>query len=303
MFSDIDKDGEIDAANELLSISNYYPFGMSWENNTKTSPLQRHLYNGKELDTDFSLNVYFYGARLHDPAIGRFTTVDPISDRFPWVSTYNYAENRPVNGIDLHGLQYVPFSSATFQMTGYDKEQHQRDVQEYLQGQKERGKEIIDEIPYVGEAKAASEGDVIGVLLAMIPGGSFFKKGKKLRKKTETSFEAGPDEGAIHHIATDKNRKSTARGGPWTPRLEEFFEGAGMDISKDLDNLVRIPGHKGPHPEEYHQFVFDALNNATRGLEKGGGDYIEAVQQTLREIAEDATTQGSYLNDILIKNK
>ncbi len=173
---------------------------MSWENNTNTSPLQRHLYNGKELDTDFGLNVYFYGARLHDPALGRFTTLDPISDRFPWVSTYNYAENRPVNGIDLHGLQYVPFSSATFQMTGYDKEQHQRDVQGYLQGQKERGKEIIDEIPYVGEAKAASEGDVIGVLLAMIPGGSFFKKGKKLKDKIDDLPEVEFDEDAMPNI-------------------------------------------------------------------------------------------------------
>jgi len=67
------------------------------------------LYNGKELDTDFGLDWYHYGARMYDPAIGRFTGVDPISDAFPHVSTYNYAENRPVNGIDLHGLQFVPF--------------------------------------------------------------------------------------------------------------------------------------------------------------------------------------------------
>ena len=31
--------------------------------------------------------------------------VDPISDQFPWVSTFNYAENEPVANIDLHGLQ------------------------------------------------------------------------------------------------------------------------------------------------------------------------------------------------------
>lgn len=48
---------------------------------------------------------YAYGARFYDPAIARFTGVDPISDRFAWVSTYNYAENAPINSIDLHGLQ------------------------------------------------------------------------------------------------------------------------------------------------------------------------------------------------------
>ena len=35
--------------------------------------------------------------------------VDPISDQFPWVSTFNYAENEPVGHIDLWGLQkYKP---------------------------------------------------------------------------------------------------------------------------------------------------------------------------------------------------
>jgi hypothetical protein len=42
---------------------------------------------------------------MYDPAIARFTGVDPIADQFAFVSPYNYAENRPVNAIDLHGLQ------------------------------------------------------------------------------------------------------------------------------------------------------------------------------------------------------
>ncbi len=103
LFSDLNNDGEIDPANELLSISNYYPFGMSWENNTNTSPLQRHLYNGKELDTDFGLNVLFYGARLHDPALGRFTTLDPLAADFASWSTYHYTYNNPIRFIDPDG--------------------------------------------------------------------------------------------------------------------------------------------------------------------------------------------------------
>jgi hypothetical protein len=34
--------------------------------------------------------------------------LDPISDEFPWVSSYNYAENSPIANIDLYGLQAVP---------------------------------------------------------------------------------------------------------------------------------------------------------------------------------------------------
>jgi len=37
--------------------------------------------------------------------------VDPISDKFPHVSTYNYAENSPVSNIDLWGLQALSANS------------------------------------------------------------------------------------------------------------------------------------------------------------------------------------------------
>lgn len=105
LFSDINNDGDINASSELLSIKNYYPFGMEWDTSTMASPAMPYLYNGKELDTDFGLNWYHYGARMYDPAIARFTGVDPISDQFAHVSTYNYAENEPIGHIDLHGLQ------------------------------------------------------------------------------------------------------------------------------------------------------------------------------------------------------
>jgi|GEM_PF-2667768 len=66
-----------------------------------------YLYNSKELNTDLGLNWSDYGARFYDAAIGRFTGVDPISDQFAHVSTYNYAENSPIVNIDLWGLQAV----------------------------------------------------------------------------------------------------------------------------------------------------------------------------------------------------
>ncbi len=64
-----------------------------------------YQYNGKEMNDDLGLEWLDYGARWYDPAIGRFTGVDPISDQFPHVSTYNYAENEPIANIDLWGLQ------------------------------------------------------------------------------------------------------------------------------------------------------------------------------------------------------
>jgi RHS repeat-associated protein len=96
---------------EVLERHYYYPFGMAMEGvwSRRTAPGMGYLYNGKELEEDLGLGWYAYGFRYYDATIGRFTGVDPISDQFPWVSTFNYAENEPVGHIDLHGLQkYTP---------------------------------------------------------------------------------------------------------------------------------------------------------------------------------------------------
>ena len=34
--------------------------------------------------------------------------VDPVTDKIPHVTVYNYAENRVPGGIDLWGLQFAP---------------------------------------------------------------------------------------------------------------------------------------------------------------------------------------------------
>jgi RHS repeat-associated protein len=83
----------------------------SWSS-LQPEPEQNYLYNGKELDRDLGLNWHHFGFRMYDSSIGRFTGVDPLADRFAHVSTYNYAENRPIDGIDLWGLQYVNANNA-----------------------------------------------------------------------------------------------------------------------------------------------------------------------------------------------
>lgn len=47
---------------------------------------------------------------MYDPTIARFTCLDPIADQFAHVTPYNYAENRPIDGIDLWGLQWISIS-------------------------------------------------------------------------------------------------------------------------------------------------------------------------------------------------
>ena len=48
-------------------------------------------------------DTYDYGARGYYPAIGRFTSVDPLAERYYSTSPYVYCLNNPVNYIDPNG--------------------------------------------------------------------------------------------------------------------------------------------------------------------------------------------------------
>jgi hypothetical protein len=101
----------------------------------------------------------------------------------------------------------------------------------------------------------------------------------------------------VHHIATVENSKSTARGGPWTPLFKRIFDKAGMSM-EDRTNKVKLPGHRGPHPREYHQAVFDDLNKATNNCPNQQACAV-ALRQVLQKLAAEISTKGSRLNRLL----
>jgi len=91
---------------QVMEYQHYYPFGMQLEALGYTSGADlknNYLYNGKELQEDYNLNWYDYGARFYDPVIGRWTTIDPLAEKMSWVSPYVYCSNTPINKIDPDG--------------------------------------------------------------------------------------------------------------------------------------------------------------------------------------------------------
>jgi RHS repeat-associated protein len=92
---------------EVVSATDYYPFGMEMVGRTFSSPSYRYGFNGKEKDDEAkgSGAQYDYGFRIYDPRAGRFLSVDPLFRSYPWYTPYQFAGNKPVWAIDLDGLE------------------------------------------------------------------------------------------------------------------------------------------------------------------------------------------------------
>jgi hypothetical protein len=104
-----------------------------------------------------------------------------------------------------------------------------------------------------------------------------------------------------HHMATIANRKSTLRGGPWTPRFEQLFARAGMRL-KDPENIVPLEGHKGPHPQRYHELVHESLNRAL-GNCRTLADCRARLLIALDDLAQSVATPGTDLNRLVTQGK
>lgn len=100
-----------------------------------------------------------------------------------------------------------------------------------------------------------------------------------------------------HHLATNKNSLSDARGGPWTQRFEMTFARAGMSL-EDAPNKVYLLGHSGPHPEEYHDEVFRRLSNALRTCRTTQECRVKLTRE-LQRIADEVCTPGSKLHRLV----
>lgn len=101
--------------NKKWRQNNYYPFGLKHKgynevvNSNRSEAAEKYKFGGKELNDELGLNLYDFGARNYDAAIGRWLNVDPLAENSRRWTPYNYAYNNPIFFVDPDGMQAAKF--------------------------------------------------------------------------------------------------------------------------------------------------------------------------------------------------
>lgn len=69
--------------------------------------VQPYKYGSKEFDTMHGLNQCDFHARQYDPAIARFTSMDPLAEKYYSWSPYVYCGNNPLRFTDPTGMEWL----------------------------------------------------------------------------------------------------------------------------------------------------------------------------------------------------
>lgn len=100
----------------VIETNDYYPFGkritpppvaepVEATSQSATSP-NRWLFSGKESQSFLYANIPLldFGARMYNPTIARWTTSDPMSEKYYGISPYVYCLGNPISIIDPNGM-------------------------------------------------------------------------------------------------------------------------------------------------------------------------------------------------------
>ncbi|WP_373493963.1 DUF6443 domain-containing protein, partial [Aquiflexum sp.] len=90
----------------IVQETHYDPWGVEMQGLGYQEPgikVNKYLYNSKEFNDHLGINLFDYGARLYDAAIGRWFVVDPMAHLRESLTPYNAMSNNPILRIDPDG--------------------------------------------------------------------------------------------------------------------------------------------------------------------------------------------------------
>lgn len=104
----------------VLEETHYYPYGLTMAGISAKAPgkleNKKEKFQGQPLDDELGLNWYGFKWRNHDPQIGRFIQIDPLSEKYVYNSTYAFSENKVTAHVELEGLESFSIQHFTTQL-------------------------------------------------------------------------------------------------------------------------------------------------------------------------------------------
>jgi hypothetical protein len=184
---------------------------------------------------------------MYDTILGRFPSLDPKAEEFSFVSPYNYAENRPIEGIDLWGLQHMDYRKFNSLTASTNKSEANKITEQRVETT-QKVIETVKEVDYIG---VSFDGDAIvgggtgytisigyvkddGLLINFAP-----KTGSGADVSAAISLEVG------FHNEKTKNEKASGENIKGVSSYESFSVSfltfsSSQDISKDKDGKPKI---------------------------------------------------------------
>ena len=83
----------------------YLPYGESYIDQRSSTFHERYTFTGKEKDSESG--YYYFGARYFMPNLSIWNSVDPMADKYPSLSPYNYCAWNPMKLVDPNGEEIV----------------------------------------------------------------------------------------------------------------------------------------------------------------------------------------------------
>lgn len=94
----------------ITEETHYYPFGLTMAGISSKAvnfgkENKENTFQNQRFDDELGVNYVQFKWRNHDPQIGRFIEIDPLSDKYVYNSTYAFSENKVTSHFELEGLE------------------------------------------------------------------------------------------------------------------------------------------------------------------------------------------------------
>ena len=167
----------IDDKGTVVSAQDYYAYGQMLRSYNNSTPEEKYKFTEKERDTE--TNYDYFGARYYDSEIGRWLSVDPLADKYPGWSPYNYTLNNPINKFDPNGKYVVSAKGKTVSRVTLTRNTW-NSITAFINPFYAAGEKMVMSDPSWG----ITTGDIVGMAASGIMKGTFKTVGKLIQNSS-----------------------------------------------------------------------------------------------------------------------